>query len=587
MNPATPAAVDSAVNILLQSIFNENRNTLEAESKTRSSSYRKDTKTHASSLAHVDDHVEAIKLTLDSVQRQLLQKISTLRTEHNRMIPLHQLPIEIFIRIISDALAPLRTLGRSRSTCLSRLVRFSPVCKRWKDVIEGTPSFWTIIDILDPPAIISAAISRSESRPLNIIAISSGMMQLVSHFHTFCHPDKLNQFITTAITVSPRWRSIQLVVPSSEKASAVMNAPAPIMKSLDLESRRPIRVGFSNGGVAFQGTDPQLRRVRLHCVAIPWDSYLLRGLRDLSISGLETFAPSCEETLAILKACPGLVALNLSLKPAATVESPKKATPLTLAELQSLSFSLNPSFALTLFETIRLPSIRFVHLHLNFSSDLDHILFPKLIQHAQSLFSVVFRKNYSLFITVYSGDSLHWTCKPDQTSRGGRKFEITTQYKPASETLECLVETLLNRFTPEFVEVYFDCPRRLRLSTFLEVFDGVDCVNTILVSGCDLDPLLTYMSCPTASLQWGFPKLERLTVYACNYNPLNLLSMVEARYGQEVQGSSIPYNQPELPPPLKSITISHADGGANRDILALVEDILGPDCLQYDEDADC
>ncbi|KAG8948375.1 hypothetical protein FRC00_008631, partial [Tulasnella sp. 408] len=538
-------------------------------------------------LAHVDDQVEAIKSTLDSVRRQLLQKISTLRTEHNRMIPLHQLPIEIFVRIITGALEPLRTLGQPRSTCLGRLVRLSPVCKHWKDVIEGTPSLWVTIDILDPPAIISAAISRSAGHPLDIIAVPSGTMQLIAHFQTFCLPGKSNEFITTAITVSARWRSIQLGVPSSEKASAIMNAPAPLLKNLDLESRTPIRLGFQNGGVAFQGTDPQLRRVRLRSIAIPWDSYLLRGLQYLSISGLETFAPSCEETLAILKACPGLVALNLSLRPAAAVESSKKATPFILAELRSLSFSLSPSFALTLLESIRFPSVESVHLHSNFSSDLDHILFPKLMQHAQSLFSVVFNRQYSLFITVYSDDSLHWTCKPDELSRGGREFGITATNKPASETLKCLVETLLNRFTLEFVKLEFDCPLRLHLSTFLEGFDGVDCVNTILVSRCDLDPLFTYMSGPTASLQWGFPKLERLTVYGCDYNPLNLLSMVVARYGlEEAAGGSISYNHPELPPPFKAITISHAPGEADRDTLAVVEDILGPDCLQYDEDAD-
>lgn len=556
-------------------------------SKTRSSSYRTDIKTHSSLLAQVDNHVKAIKSTLDSVRRQLLQKISALRTEHNRMIPLHQLPIEIFVRIITAALEPLKTLGRSRSTYLGRLARLSPVCKHWKDVIEGTPSLWATIDILDPPAIISAAISRSAGHPLNIIAVSSGMLSLVAHAQIFCHPARLNEFITTAITVSPRWRSIQLFVPSSEKASAIMNAPAPLLQNLDLESRTPIKLGFQNGGVAFQGTDPQLRRVRLRSVAIPWGSNLLRGLQYLSISGLETFSPSCEETLAILRACPGLVGLKLSLEPAATVESPKKATPFTLAELRSLSFSINPSFVLTLLETIPFPSVESVHLYFDFSSDQDHILFPRLIQHAQSLFSVVFNRPYSLFITVYSDDSLHWTCKPDETSHGGREFEITAINKPASETLECLVETLLSRFTPEFVEVNFDCPLDLHLSTFLEGFDGVDCVNTILVSRCDLDPLLTYLSGPTASLRWGFPKLERLTVYGCNYNPLNLLRMVEARYGQEdVQGSGVPYNQPNLPPPLKSITISHAVDEANRYILALVEDILGPDCLQYDEDAD-
>ncbi|KIO23454.1 hypothetical protein M407DRAFT_27061 [Tulasnella calospora MUT 4182] len=593
MNPATPTAVESAVNILLQSILNENSNGLEGISTTRLSSRRTDAKTHSSLLAYVDDHADAIKTTLDNVQCQLLEKISALRTDHNKLIPLHQFPIEIFVQIMAGALGPLRDHNWSRSTHLARLVRLCQVCKHWKDVIDGTPSLWATIDFLDPVATTSTAISRSAGHPLNIMAVPYGTIKFASRL-----PAGLEEFINTAMTLSTRWCSIQIAVASLEKALAIMNAPAPLLQTLELKSVTQMRLGFPNGRTVFQGTNPKLRRLGLHCVAIPWDSYLLRGLQRLSISGLNVFAPSCEEILEILGACPGLVELDLSLKSTATVEGSKRGIPFTLAELRSLSISLSPSWTLTFLETIRFRSIESVSLNLDLTWVSDH-LFSKLIQHSQALFSVVFEAQYKLLITVLSDDKLRWACKPRETSRGSRKFTIAAWNKSASKTVECLVETLLNRFPAEFIEIYFDCSLDLSPGPILKELDGVDCINHVMASKCDLDPILTYMSGPTTNGQWGFPMLERLSVYDCDYDPQLLLSMVEARYGleeeedeeeeeeeEEEERSDISEDQPDLPPPLKRIVINHAPGEADEGTLALVEDILGPDCLKYDENAE-
>ncbi|KAG8950030.1 hypothetical protein FRC04_008109 [Tulasnella sp. 424] len=199
MNPATGSAVGSAIGILLQSINDENKNVLEAMRFVQPEwsaclilmvlahpapkhvlSYREDTKVPTGTLSHVDDYACALKLTLETVQRHMLDKISAVHTEHNRLISLHQLPVENFIQIITGALDPFQTRHRSGQTHLGRLVALCQVCRRWRDVINSTPSFWTTIDILDPPAFTSAAISRSANHHLNVIgsprsgAVSNG-----------------------------------------------------------------------------------------------------------------------------------------------------------------------------------------------------------------------------------------------------------------------------------------------------------------------------------------------------------------------------------------------------------------------------
>ncbi|KIO34418.1 hypothetical protein M407DRAFT_218626, partial [Tulasnella calospora MUT 4182] len=259
--------------------------------------YREDTRTDNEMLAQVDNYAGAIKSTLNTVQGHLFRRMSALHTEHNRMIPLHQLPIEIFVQIVTGALEPFRTRGWSRRTHLGRLVTLCQVCKGWRDVIRSTPSLWTTIDILDPAAITSTAISLSANHPLNILGtLTPSPVRFWGNV-----PEKWSEFLDTLITHSTRWRSIQLIVASSEAALGIMTAPAPRLQSLEVKSSVPCRVDIQNGGDIFQATGPRLRRLGLHGVAAPWRSWVLGDLRYLSLSGLGEFAPSYEEMLGMLR----------------------------------------------------------------------------------------------------------------------------------------------------------------------------------------------------------------------------------------------------------------------------------------------
>ncbi|KAG8938798.1 hypothetical protein FRC00_014435, partial [Tulasnella sp. 408] len=430
-------------------------------SKTRSPSYRTDTKTQASLLAHADDHATAIKSTLDSVQRLLLEKMSPLHTEHNRMIPLHQLPIEIFVQMIARALEPFWTFRWDRSTYLARLARLCQVCKHWKDVIDDTPSLWTVIHVLDPAVVTSTAISRSAGHPLYIIAAPPGPPDNV--------PDGLDELINTAIPCSTRWRSLQVAVTSSEEALAILNAPAPLLQTLELKSKTQIWLGSQKGEAAFQGTNPQLRRLSLYGVAIPWDSSLLRGLQHLSISELIGLAPSCKEILGILGACPGLVELELSLKNAGAVGGPKRATPFTLTELRSLSINLKPSWILALLETIHSPSVESVSLDLNFYYSDSSDLLPKMAQHIQGLFPVVFKSQHKLLITISQSTFLFWESR--ETTGGSREFKISARNMPVGAAERYLVQTLLHRFPANSIELYFEGTPYSHLWAILQEFD--------------------------------------------------------------------------------------------------------------------
>ncbi|KAG9041447.1 hypothetical protein FS837_012260 [Tulasnella sp. UAMH 9824] len=522
-----------------------------------------------------DDYAGVIKSPLDHVQRQHFDKMTAAPTDQNGTVPLHRLPVEIFVQIIFRGLEHFRARGWSHRTYLGRLVTLCRVCKQWREVIDCTPSLWTTVDILDPPAIRSAAAFRSVNYPLNIIGTPPGPIKFATYL-----PGRSDEFLNAAMMLSTRWSSIQLVVASSDKALAIMHAPAPLLQSLEVKSTVQTRLHLQ-GGIVFQGTTSQLRRLSLHGVAIPWDSYILRNLQYLSISGLKEYGPSYEETLGILKGCPGLLEVDFSLKLAAAGETSKKEAPFKMAELSFMSLYLSHHWTLDLLETIQLPSIRSVSLDLDPNSGSDQLL-RHIIKCAHTLFSTDLDGQYNICIVISCVEGLTWTCEPTEANRGGKRFEITTRDRPQSETLEdFFAEAPANIFKPESITIDLDCPFDLDLSTFLTKLDGVDRIRNIIASDCDLQPLFTYMSRATTNDQWGFPKLERLEISNCDYDPLYLLSMIKARYGIEEGGrGNTSEGLCDLPPPLKWVSISRVPVKSDKDIFGSLKDVLGPGCFE-------
>ncbi|KAG9041446.1 hypothetical protein FS837_012259 [Tulasnella sp. UAMH 9824] len=578
MNPATNAMVDFAVDLLLQSMYDENKNAL--DSVRRITGRPGDAEMDTGMLSQVDNHAAAIKLTLDAVQCRLFDKISALHTEHNRMIPLHKLPIEIFVQVITEALEPFQTRQWARPTHLGRLVTLCQVCKRWRDVINKTASLWATIDIRDPAVVISAAVIRSANHPLNLIGAPSSY-----HFrHWSSTSGGWEEFVKTAIAHSTRWRSIQLAVGSSEAALAVMNAHAPRLQSLEVYSAVECRLDTRTGASTLHTIGPRLRRLCLRGLAIPWRSAVLHDLRYLYISGLDEFVPSCEEMLAALQECAMLVELVLSLEPTASVETPWKGPSFTLAQLESISISRpSTSWALVLLETIRTPSAQLVDLDLDFS--ISSQLFPSAIKRIVALFSDIIDSEYWLGIYI-SPSCLSWSCQPTGKPSNWRKVAIKAWNKPASETLDAIwAETESNGFGPECIRLEFFLPPTLEFPLCLPKLDRMNPILSVAVTGCDLGPLFTYMSNPTTSSEWGLPELENLAIDDCRYEPPRLLEMVLARYeGEGSEGSDISDNERDRPPPFKDLTIYQASGEADVETLDLVADIVGHDCFTLEQD---
>ncbi|KAG8927510.1 hypothetical protein FRC01_007319 [Tulasnella sp. 417] len=499
------------------------------------------------------------------------------------MVSFHKLPIELFVQIVTGALEPFQTRHWRGGTSLGRLVTLCTVCKRWKGVISRTASLWATIDIHDPTVITSTAISRSANHPLNIIGASTS-----GHIRSWRDaPDGWEEFANTAIAHSTRWRSIQLAVASAETALAILSAHAPHLEILEVKSKTEYRFDVREGGITFPAIGPQLRRLALHGLAIPWSasSCALGKLRYLSISGLQTFVPSCEEVLGVLRRNPELEDVLLLFDRIADAETSRRRPAFTLAQLDSMVFEgLSPSWTLALLDSINAPSVGSVSLNFDFSIS-DH-LFLSVIKRVGALWSSLIDAQYVLDIHLCA-PYLLWTCYPVEKQGNWRWFSLKASNYPVHNTLETLrAEAGASRFAPQSVLISLELSAEFEISLLLPKLDNIDSIRSFTVYGGDINPLFTFMSNPTTRCEWGLPELEDLTLYNCHYDPEQLLDMISVRYeGEGSEGDGISDDGRNRPPPLKDLTISHAPGDADVVTLNLVKDIVGADCFTLEEDA--
>ncbi|KAG9019730.1 hypothetical protein FRB90_011001 [Tulasnella sp. 427] len=493
---------------------------------------------------------------------------------------MHRLPTEIFLYLITEVLTA-GIVERPRShhdTHLGRLVNYYIVCKRWKEIIETTPSFWTTINLLDPPALSALAVTRSANLPLTVIALPGGTSL----------PQRWPEFKNLMLKNSKSWRSAEIAIPWSAELDDVLGADLPVLESLTLRTRSPYLSQVSTAQKVFQMVPRRLVRLALHGIAIPWTLQFFRHLKFLSLTGLHAFSPTCDELLGVLKECSGLVELELDL------EEPTEETqtrqdpgpPFTLPQLTSVSLFLYPSFLVKLFETISAPSLQTFSALLDFEEAWETLI-PSVVETTRGLFSNVIRTEHRSKMSILDNNNWKWECEPITAADSGRNFGIQTQWRltPLEAAEAFFIPNDKNPHSPESIEIVIVTKYDLELSDFLQKLDKVPRVHSFSISHYDVDPLFTYMANPTTTDDWGFPELQDLILHDCGYNAMELVNMLSARYGVEgSDGSQNSQAERELPPSLEWLSILHAPGEAEKGILSQAEEIVGPSRFELNED---
>lgn len=221
-----------------------------------------------------------------------------------------KLPTELLVEIIRLELPPVDFMHPNLDFCaflhVQRLYTIRSVAKRWQEIIDGTPPFWTFVVSTLPYHVNESTIRRSGTGPLAIVYAHERVFDTYSDAWP-----SLEDFLDPLDHTFPRWSAYSGLV-----ASEYLDKPAPHLQKIILTqstwSTPPLEL--------LGGRAPNLRHVHLSNVSIRWKAGLFAGLNVLKLDNVGNEGLTTMHLLDILHASPCLEHLKFALM-AATVDN--------------------------------------------------------------------------------------------------------------------------------------------------------------------------------------------------------------------------------------------------------------------------
>lgn len=298
---------------------------------------------------------------------EIEDRIQHIRATHNRSLPIHNLPVELFVEILSAALDPIPTWGVKQTLKLTRVSRY------WRSAVNRSQRFWPLIDCQTSQRQNVLVLDRCTTAPLSIKCELGEWEE--DERERDEETARLEIFLAEASLESrrARWKS----------ATFAWHSQGPlILPVLRLESSTPLLEEFSVFDYSDEEesgypTIPQpkgapLRRLSLWGAGLStWAPWPFSRSEVLALDWLQHLAPSVEELHIILSSTPALRHLHLSYwLPKETAVSVMEATikqthPLRLPQLQSISIQDVPTPILQYLATIDPPACRSIQVSIN------------------------------------------------------------------------------------------------------------------------------------------------------------------------------------------------------------------------------
>lgn len=221
------------------------------------------------------------------------------RRDRNGRLPVHQLPVELFMEIIFYAANPV-----DQNTRL--LIWLSGVCSHWRDALFACPHLWpaTISDF-NPPSINKFLLDRNPVGPLKVYFC----WQMEGYFRDKDYT--ATSFMADTGRYSRRFHTLDFGVdgdPSSYHWDW-LSLPMPFLEDLTLSSIPD--TGYEAVVVDLSWVKvSHLRRLHAQSVTLSWSS--LANLQALEITQVGRGAPTIDQMLEVLSSSPQLERLVLS-----------------------------------------------------------------------------------------------------------------------------------------------------------------------------------------------------------------------------------------------------------------------------------
>ncbi|KAG8917964.1 hypothetical protein FRC01_002110, partial [Tulasnella sp. 417] len=219
-----------------------------------------------------------------------IQSDVELRRKHNAALPVHSLPVELFLQVIHHDLQCF--LEHSYRGYYLHVVGLSGVCSYWYNVIRDSPPIWAQVNSLDSPNIVEMAFQRSSSHLMDI------------KIHEVRDQEHIQLFINSILPHTNRWRSMDAFTACSLMSllTTALDKPALNLEKLCLVDQDTMS---SNDEIdLFGGITPKLKDLILNGVSARWDSELVHGLKFIDLSWIKF--SSTKTVLDILSHSPQL-----------------------------------------------------------------------------------------------------------------------------------------------------------------------------------------------------------------------------------------------------------------------------------------
>ncbi|KAG8924989.1 hypothetical protein FRC01_010825 [Tulasnella sp. 417] len=219
-----------------------------------------------------------------------IQSDVELRQKHNAALPIHALPVELFLQVVHYDLQ--RFLEHNYRGYYSHVVGLSGVCSYWYNVIRDSPPIWAQIHSSDSPNLVAMAFQRSSGHLIDI------------EIHEVRDQEHLQQFINSILPHTNRWRSVDAFTARSWMSllTAALDKPALSLEKLSLADQDTMS---SNHEIdLFGGITPKLKDLTLNGVSARWDSEVVHGLKFIDLSWIKF--SSAKTVLDILSHSPQL-----------------------------------------------------------------------------------------------------------------------------------------------------------------------------------------------------------------------------------------------------------------------------------------
>jgi len=254
---------------------------------------------------------------------------ANLGIKRNNLFPIYHLPKVVLFQILSwvalshSSSESEKDPYRHPTNQTKDLVHLSQACKLFRDAALERPELWVKVN-LEYPTLAKVFLERSGDRPVIVylypphsgsypakgsIPLKASTLEILRpHLGRITHLD-----LTFTMQTRPGYggeNPLAMHMPALRtlRLRNVCKNEGDAGGSLDSDSPTISPTIFPTSNEPY----PQLRKVTLSCVDVPWDSPLFNGLTELDLGNQHSdFAPGIKKFLMVLEQCPGLEKLHL------------------------------------------------------------------------------------------------------------------------------------------------------------------------------------------------------------------------------------------------------------------------------------